>query len=510
MRSISASVQRGPLLFTFLTVLPVFGVAAETGELEQLRQMLAAQQAQIDTLQQAVKRQQATLDAQQKLLQGTSEQQDIPDQTDRTALTVQAVQTDKSAAVKAQSIALSGSKSDDANYGPQGQDPPEHPKAASKADSFLGSWPLPDTNARLRIGGYVKMNIVDNLDPLQTKDRFIVGTIPPSGTVVEGAEKDISLTVAQSRVNLELRDQSEVGDLRAFVEGDFAGDGDTFRLRHAFGQFREMLAGKTWSTLMDLETAPEELDFEGINGQINVRQAQLRFFPTIRDFLNFTLSLEDPSPDVSGGTGISELPDVVIGIDNFNFGFLQRMNARPGWGARLALIHRQIKAREGNSGSKVSTSGWGVTASGHIPAPFWADNDKLLWQLTYGDGIGRYVNDLGTIGGQDAIFSPSGKLQTWQVFAGYFSYQHWWRSKLRSNLTFSWVKVDTYDFQSTPSYIDQYGDPYEQTLRASLNLIYSPIARVDLGAEYLWGQRKNANNSEGQANQIQFSAKYHY
>lgn len=44
--------------------------------------------------------------------------------------------------------------------------------------------------------------------------------------------------------------------MRAFIEGDFAEQNDTFRLRHAFGQFRDILAGKTWSTFTDREAAP--------------------------------------------------------------------------------------------------------------------------------------------------------------------------------------------------------------------------------------------------------------
>ena len=63
-------------------------------------------------------------------------------------------------------------------------------------------------------------------------------------------------------------------------------------------------------------------------------------------------------------------------------------------------------------------NGWGITAGGTIPFKALAEKDEFLWQLTYGEGIGRYINDLGTIGGHDAIFAPDGELEALPVFGG--------------------------------------------------------------------------------------------
>ncbi len=41
-----------------------------------------------------------------------------------------------------------------------------------------------------------------------------------------------------------------------------------------------MLARKTWIALTDPDASPEEIDFEGLNGRVNLRQAQIRFIPT--------------------------------------------------------------------------------------------------------------------------------------------------------------------------------------------------------------------------------------
>lgn len=490
------------------------GAASDVeSELLALRALLDAQRADINTLQSTLKAQQELLDEQRIAIAAF---QGGPERATQVAVATQATtetESTKTSSSEPQLAELDDTSALQARLDrveKQLREVPEDPLAAIADDSFPGSWRLPGGNARVRIGGYAKMNIVSSFDPLVSRDRFIVGSIPPEGVVIDGSAAEFALSARQSRVNLDLRDDTDLGAVRAFVEGDFAGDGDTFRLRHAYGQFKQMLAGQTWSTFMDLQSTPEELDFEGINGRINARQPQIRFFPKIAKKLNMKIALEDPRPDVSGGTGISEWPDLVIGVDRSAFGLLGFLDRMEGWSARAAFIARQLEATPFDGSDKEKTAGWGFTASGGIPMSWWTEKDRFFWQFTYGEGIGRYINDLGTLGGYDAIFSPNGKLKTLPVFAGYLSYQHWWAPRWRSNTTFSWVNVDTFDFQSSPAYIEQFGDPYERTLRASLNLLFNPIRRMEIGAELLWGERRNANDTKGDAAQVQFSVRYLY
>lgn len=115
-------------------------------------------------------------------------------------------------------------------------------------ESFPGSLPIPGSSAAIKFGGFVKANIVESFDPIGTNDRFIVGSIP---VPQESGATNTVLTVSQSRLNIDLRDTTKYGAMRAFLEADFAGVGDTFRLRHAFGQYKSFLVGKTWTTFMD-------------------------------------------------------------------------------------------------------------------------------------------------------------------------------------------------------------------------------------------------------------------
>ncbi len=381
---------------------------------------------------------------------------------------------------------------------------------------FPGAWYLPGTTAAMKIGGYVNLSLVDSLDPMLINDRFIVGSIPPDGTSVPGAEKGTTVSADQTRLNLEYREQTNLGEIRAFIEGDFRGDGDTqnFRLRHAFGQFRSFLAGKTWSTWMDTESRPEEVDVEGLNSQILRRHALVRWTPQFGEELKLKLALEDPKTDVINGTSERSRSDLVASLVKMPLGPLGR------WNYRVGLILRDLKATSSDlvgSGEDPtitdSTTGWGITTSGRQPVSWWGEGDDFfVWQVTYGRGIGYYINDLGTIGGGDAVFDNEGKLHALPILAGYVSYQHIWPKRLkfmrdwpgilRSNFTVGVVEIDNYDFQKDSD--------YRRTVRASTNLIYNPTANVQLGVEFLWGQRTNKDDSKGSAVQLQFAARYSF
>jgi len=395
---------------------------------------------------------------------------------------------------------------------------PEDPVSALGEKSFPGSIRVPGTNAAMKIGGFVKGTLIKSFDPLATTDRFIVGSIPV-GASEPGVEAESDLTADQSRLNLEMREQTRVGELRAFVEADFAGSGDTFRLRHAYGQFGNLLTGKTWSTFFDPQAGPEEVDFEGINGRTILRQTQIRWFPPLGQAWDLQLALEDPESkvseiDLSGSPdpgdpdfnadfgmeidadGVSDLPDFVASIRRTWFGR---------WHIKTAVVAHQVRAQYSQLPSLpvADEVGWGFSASGAFKVGWLDDRDNIKFQLIYGDGVSRYVNDPNSIGGQDGVFTPDGSsIKTLPIIAGFGAYQHWWSDTWRSNFIVSGVEIDNRSFQPD--------DAYKRTLRASSNVFWSPTPRVDVAAELIWGQRTNKDGEEGDATQIQLATKYRF
>ena len=359
---------------------------------------------------------------------------------------------------------------------------------------FKGSFRIPGSAAAIRFGGFIKTTGIYNFDPLESGDQFIVGSIP-TGDFSSNAEPESNLTANQSRMNFELREPTDSGEMRAFLEGDFAGVGNTFQLRHAFGQYRELLAGKTWTAFADLQANPEEVDFEGLNAKINVRQTQLRYSPRFGQDREFQISLEDPDTELQNGNGIKYVPDV-IGTIRLPMSIVSHM--------KLALILRQIRGQmDEGDGSVKKETGYGINLSARHALPTLGEKDNIIAQITHGKGIGRYINDLNTIGNYDGAFNTlTGELELFEVTAGYISGQHWWNSTMRSNITAGVVVLDDLNFSS--------GSEYERTIRVSTNFLWSPITRMDLGGEILWGIREDIDGSDGDASQLQITAKYRF
>jgi hypothetical protein len=371
----------------------------------------------------------------------------------------------------------------------------ELPPDQLAASEFPGSFPIPNSDAALKIGGLVRVNWVSTNNALLVDDRFVTSAIPVEGSAEADKGSRVTVMARPSRFNFDLRTPTGVGHMRAFVEGDFAGSGNTLRLRHAYGQWQRAIFGQTWSTFSDPEAEPDGIDFEGLNAVVLFRQAQVRWTFAPVDRIRLAVALEDPQPDLTGADGVNQVPD-----------FIARIRWQPQIGGHLqaAGLLRQIRgAPPDRPNDVVSATGWGVTISGRLPSPFWRERDNVLFQHNQGSGIGRYITDLSAEGGQDGIYDPVlDAMRTLRALSGYVGYEHWWSQRLRSSLSAGFVRVHNLAIQTD--------DALQVTRRYSTNLIWSPIPRLDLVAELLWGIRINRDDRRGRANQTQIGGTFRF
>jgi hypothetical protein len=89
--------------------------------------------------------------------------------------------------------------------------------------------------------------------------------------------------------------------MRAFIEGDFAGDGRLFRLRHAYGQWKSLVIGQTWSTFADPEAEPDGIDSEGLNAIALFRQPLVRFTKPLGARFSLATAVENPATSRTPG-----------------------------------------------------------------------------------------------------------------------------------------------------------------------------------------------------------------
>ena len=378
---------------------------------------------------------------------------------------------------------------------------PELPPEVVSAGNFPGSIRIPGTDAAVKFGGRIRVAAVFTLDDLGSEDRFLTNSIPVEpDDEAAGTGRRTTFTANTSRFNFEMRTPTGAGQLRTFIEGDFYGSNFedqriNFRLRHAFAQFHGLLVGQTWSTFSDPAADHQDLDFEGINGENVIRQAQIRYTWQVRENLSVAAALETPEVSLTGGQGVNVVPDLV-GRTIWSFREIGHLQA--------AVVLRQIRG-EPNSGATGprSATAWGASLSGVVPFYYFDLTDRFIFQLNLGEGIARYINDLNSLGGQDAVFNPAtGDLEPLPVVGWYLDYEHQWKRwaktrtmRLRSSFIWSFVTVDNLAFQLP--------DAYRKTNRYSVNLVFSPTPRIDCGVEYIYGTRQNLDGRKGSADQIQ-------
>jgi hypothetical protein len=264
------------------------------------------------------------------------------------------------------------------------------------------------------------------------------------------------------------------------------------------------LVGQTWSTFSDPDNDVEDLDFEGLNAENVTRQAQVRYGRALREDLRLAVALEYPTASITGGQSVNQFPDIIGRVRWLRgTGYLQG-----------AVVFRQIRGElESKPNVTQGVLGYGISTSGIIPVRRWGARDRFVFQLNAGHGIARYINDLNSLGGQDAIFvSSTEELRPLGAYGVLLDYEHHWETDddflglglslpdLRSSVI--WGHVDVANLAEQP------GDAYNRTNRFGLTLVFSPIPRLDVGSELIYGTRHNKDGGSGNAVQLQIRMRY--
>lgn len=154
-------------------------------------------------------------------------------------------------------------------------------KTASEGFSstdFPGSLPMFGTDLRIKIGGYLKADLLYDFDGTRDKSQFLMSTIPVEGEPEYGKEGYTYFLAKETRVNIDIRRfAKDKIPLQLFVEGDFFTDGNQFRLRHAYITAGDFIIGQTWTTLSFLESMAFMIDFAAGDALFGGRSVQIRY-----------------------------------------------------------------------------------------------------------------------------------------------------------------------------------------------------------------------------------------
>ncbi|MBI4862892.1 MAG: porin [Candidatus Riflebacteria bacterium] len=351
-----------------------------------------------------------------------------------------------------------------------------------------GFFELPDSETILRVGGYLKLDLLLDPKPVGDADDFVAAGIPI--TVDQGANRGASttLSIRQSRLNLVTRRPTRHGPLRLFYESDFlaAGGATNFHLRHASCQVGKLLIGRSFTTLEDVDAYPETLDIEGPTSVVSLRQLQVRWTVDVGRGNTLAVAAEIPDSDITTpdhqATPVHRIPDWIVRARwDRAFGHLQ-----------LGTVLRQLGYDDGR-GRRDTAPGCGLVLSGLVKTHA---KGQLQFQLGYGEGYARYLNDLTGLG-LDAVVRPTGELEPLPVLAPVVAYLHRWSRVLRSSLVYSRLEV-----RNAPS---QPASAIHRTQYAALNLIRK-IGAFDAGVEALYGTHAQHDGRRADAFRVQLSA----
>src|SRR5687767_7923172 len=184
---------------------------------------------------------------------------------------------------------------------PGGQAAPAAP--AAQAQKPVDGFKVGDFT--FKPGGRVKLDIIRDFKPMDNEDSFDTRAIP----IDAGDRTNSNLIAKETRLSIDIRGPAEGHELRMYVEGDFYGSSSAFRMRHAYGTWRGLLAGQTWSTFMDEDNLPRTIDFESPTAMAIIRQAQLRYTWKF-GAASWAVAVEDNKSTI-------EVPDGVAGRAEF-------------------------------------------------------------------------------------------------------------------------------------------------------------------------------------------------
>ena len=366
-------------------------------------------------------------------------------------------------------------------------------------ETFPNSWPIFGTKARMAIGGYVKLDYIQDFDGGYDRFQYEIQNVPVPGDGRPLQDGYMNMHARESRVNLDMRALTETGmPIRVFFEIDFynldrGAFNQTPRLRHVYGVLGRLLVGRTWGTQSDLYAVPSTIDFAAGDALTGSRRAQIRFEDRITDVYKYAVAvemLEFPGIDPNGQVGkASQILPMVVGNVTKNLKD----------GGRLFLGASVFQLRwDGEDDNPDDTAiGWGFSFSGR--KYLGAKRHYFNWLSSYGQGWGSQI--VATVGTQaSAVLDPEGNLKTmpaWNLLGGFvFNIS----PTLVTSINTAWFGIDPSEFRD-PNNLKGGGSGH-------VNLIWSPYKKVNMGAEFMILKRTNVDGNSGTGKRLQFMVKY--
>lgn len=366
-------------------------------------------------------------------------------------------------------------------------------QTAPGGGSFPGSFLVPGTNTSIKIGGFAKVVGIYDANSAGTGDVLAVSAVPLDGSAAHDLHGNTRFHARQSNINFDTRTPTAYGDLTTFVLVDMFGQNTSesqnasttqnARLVYAYGTLGPFLAGQWVSLWADTDAIAESVDPTGhvgtMDGLTN-RVPQFRYTFAAPGGFSTALSVENPEAEGRNVTG-NFTTSTLGGVDRYP-NLVARARMDQAWGhAALTLNYRDMKVEA--PGIRVSKSSYGIEASGHLNT---FGKDALKATAMWGKALGHYLSDISTQGGLQTDLA-TGAAGAPIAYGANVGYTHWWTGGLRSSLEAGYSHA-ALDSGILTTAAEQAGAE-KRHIEGRVNLIWSPVPQVDLGAEYMYARR---------------------
>lgn len=383
---------------------------------------------------------------------------------------------------------------------PSGADVKEETRTTAVAqEDWPGSFGLLGSDTRVKISGFVELDMIHDTDAILTPDAFVTNAIVTrDATAAQGAGGQTNFSVKPTRLQVETRTPLDERELKTFLAVDFFDDFTSttpeLRLRQAYAEVDDvlfggdLLMGQDWSTYTNMNSYPNILEFQGPNALFGTRHPMVRWTKGIGD--GWQLKLAGEAPDFrnfEGASSASRWPDGVVAF---------------GWENDAVNVQGSFLARDlraSGDGGTVDAFGWGASIAGRAHMPGRLKQDYATFSMTYGEGIGGVLNDIPP----DASYNPEDdKLEPITTLAWFGSYTHLWNPEFYSVIAYGEVTQDNLDFQAPTA--------YSKTQYATANLSWTPSPQWLFGLEAIYGTREDKDGERGEVFRTLFLSRFSF
>ncbi|MGR5286411.1 porin [Vibrio maritimus] len=309
----------------------------------------------------------------------------------------------------------------------------------------------------------------------------------------------VALDGTLTRLNFKTNTDLESGDnLSSFIAFDFNKTNDSkagIKLREAYVTWSmgngTLLAGQTWSTLMDMRNVPASLSEPVLSGVAFMRQPMVRWTQNFDNF-GYAVALEsgsnstivNPDPDsITQFENASSLPDLHAAIETVH---------DLGWFRASGMVnHIQATVNEQN----YTDTGYAVELSGGINI---SPQDKFTMIATQAKGNERYF--LG-IGGGPAVNQTKETFDIRKTQGLMASYDRVWSDKVTSVFAYGTIKSDALDNNENTIVGSSYG---------FANVNWEAVNNLFLGAEYVYAENEKNSGEKRDNHRLMLVADYRF